>query len=107
MTFYHHVEEMHNVPYRIRKNFTASYIDYNGKEKKETISLYVRDLNKGVQTLVDPVGELMWRKGLYFGEKFDQGHGLRTISAASMYKFVSKIILNNSAKDNLYEIKRT
>lgn len=107
MTFYHHIEEMHNVAYRIRKNFTAPYIDSSGKETKETISLYVRDLDRGVQTLVDPVGEMMWRKGLYSGEKFDQVHGLRTISATNMYKFVSNIILNNSAKDNLYEIKKT
>lgn len=107
MTFYHHIEEMHNVSYRIRKNFTAPYIDSNGKETMETISLYVRDLDRGVQTLVDPVGEMMWRKGLYSGEKFDHVHGLRTISAANMYKFVSKIILNNSSKDNLYEIKKT
>ena len=106
MTFYHHVEEMHNVPYRIRKSFTGLYIDANGKEKKETISLFVRDLDKGVQTLVDPVGELMWDQGLYVGEKFNQGHGLRTVSAVKMYKFVSKIILSNSALNNLYEINQ-
>ena len=30
MTFYHHVEEMHNAPYRFHKRFTAPYTGFDG-----------------------------------------------------------------------------
>ncbi len=36
MTFYHHVEEMHDVPYRHHKTFTADYIDWDGKTTRRT-----------------------------------------------------------------------
>ena len=106
MTFYHHIEEMHAVSYRVRKKFTAPYKDWDGSVKMQTINLFVRDLSKGVSTLLDPVADLMWKEGLYFGEKFDQGLGLRTISANKMYRFVSDLILINNAKGFLYSINK-
>lgn len=106
MTFYHHIEEMHQVPYRINKEFTAPYTDFNGFTKQQTINLHVRDLDNGVSTLLDPVADLMWTKKLYSGEKYNQGMGLRTISANKMYNFVSELIQKDTTKGFLYEIKK-
>ncbi len=106
MTFYHHIEEMHQVPYRITKRFKTPYTDYNGNTKQQTITLYVRDLDRGVCTLLNPVANLMWQEGLYKGEKYNEGTGFRTIFARRMYDFVSKIIKNNKTKGFLYEINK-
>lgn len=36
MTFYHHVEEMHEVPYRYFKDFSGSYTDAAGQTSERT-----------------------------------------------------------------------
>jgi aminoglycoside 3-N-acetyltransferase len=105
MTFYHHIEEMHQVNYRFFKQFTAPYTDGQNNTTEKTISLYVKDSDKGVATLLDPVADLMWEGHLYSGEKYDEGLGLRTISVNIMYNFVSKLIKQNKASGLLYEIQ--
>jgi aminoglycoside 3-N-acetyltransferase len=104
MTFYHHIEEMHQVDYRIYKGFTGLYTDQKKTTKDLTIKLFVRDIDKGVESLLDPVADLMWRNGLYSGEKYNEGKGLRVISANKMYTFVSNLIDQNKAQGLLYEI---
>jgi aminoglycoside 3-N-acetyltransferase len=105
MTFYHHVEEIHQVDYRIPKQLTAPYFDSQNRMSKAAISLYVRDLDNGISTLLDPVADLMWKKNLYSGDKFNEGMGLRVISANKMYSFVSHLIKQNKTKGFLYETK--
>lgn len=105
MTFYHHVEEMLEVEYRYHKTFSAYYTDGSGKAELKTYGLFVRDLEKGVVTHVDPAGELMWENGLYSGCRPNEGSGLRTVPAQSMYDFVSKIITSGKASNILYRIK--
>ena len=105
MTFYHHIEEIHQVNYRIPKQFTAPYFDSQNRMSKITISLYVRDLDNGISTLLDPVADLMWKKNLYSGDKFNEDMGLRVISANKMYSFISHLIKQNKTKGFLYEIK--
>jgi aminoglycoside 3-N-acetyltransferase len=105
MTFYHHVEEMHEVDYRYHKKFTADYTDESGKTESKTYGLFVRNIEKGVLTHVNPAGELMWEKGLYSGCRPNYGSGLRTITARQMYDFVSDIITSGNAKDILYRIE--
>lgn len=104
MTFYHHVEEMHKVDYRYHKEFTGSYIGKSGGSETKTYSLFVRNIEKGVLTHVEPAGELMWRAGLFSGCRLNEGCGLRTISAQDMYAFVADIIQTGKAKDILYRI---
>lgn len=104
MTFYHHVEEMHQVDYRYHKTFTGAYTDANGTTEKRTYGLFVRDLDRGVLTYVDPAGELLWQKRLYSGCKPSAGCGLRTISAQKMYEAVSEIIISGKARNMLYRI---
>lgn len=105
MTFYHHIEEMCNVPYRYHKTFTGQYSDANGNTSSRTYSLFVRDIPKGVLTHVDPAGELMWEKGFYSGDRPNQKSGLRTISSNVMFDFIEGIITSGKARNLLYKIK--
>ncbi len=106
MTFYHHVEEMADVPYRYFKAFSGAYVDAAGVPSIETYRLFVRDLGEGVRTHVNPCGELMWQAGLYRGERPGVGAGLRTISAAAMFDFVSAVIEAGRAEGLLYQHER-
>lgn len=105
MTFYHYVEEMHNVDYRYHKKFTCDYTDASGNTESKTYGLFVRNIEKGVLTYVNPAGELMWQKGIYYGCRPNEGCGLRIVSAKQMYEFVSEIIECDEAKNTLYRIE--
>lgn len=105
MTFYHHIEEMHDVPYRYHKKFTGNYTDIFGVTTKKTYGLFVRDLEKGVLTDVNNMGEILWEQGLYSGSRPNEGIGLRTISARDMYAKVAEIIKSNRAYGLLYSIE--
>lgn len=105
MTFYHHVEEMLEVDYRYHKVFSGNYIDSLGNEEVKEYGLFVRDIEKGVLTHVNPAGELMWKEGLYTGSRPKEGSGLRVVSAQNMYDFTLDIIKSNKAKGTLYRIE--
>jgi len=105
MTFYNYIEEMHNVPYRYHKKFTGDYTDIHGVTTKRTYGLFVRDLEKGVLTDVNNMGEILWEQGLYSGSRPNEGIGLRTISARKMYASVSEIIKSDRAYGLLYSIE--
>lgn len=105
MTFYHYIEESLNVPYRYHKTFTGAYVDNDGVETSKTFGLFVRDVEEGVVTHGDPMGEILWQKGLYSGCRPKEGCGLRVIDATSMFDEVSVVINDGRAKGMLYEIK--
>lgn len=104
MTFYHHVEEVKRVPYRYFKDFRGSCVDAAGRSSIKTYTLYVRDVERGVVTDVDPAGELMWQSGLYKGFRPRIESGLRTVKARDMFSFVSEIIDSSRALGTLYSI---
>jgi aminoglycoside 3-N-acetyltransferase len=56
MTFFHYVEQQEGVDYRFKKDFHGT-IDIHGKEYYETYWMMVRDLDRGVETHVNPMGE--------------------------------------------------
>lgn len=105
MTFYHYVEEQLKAPYRYHKTFTGQYVDELGIESTETFGLFVRNLDAGVQTHVDPMGEILWAKGLYSGCRPKEGCGLRVISAAGLFDEVAKVLTEGRAEGLLYEVK--
>lgn len=107
MTFYHYVEESNNVPYRYHKTFTNNYTGMDGVTRQKTFGLFVRDIENGVLTKVDPMGEILWNKKLYTGYRPGTGCGLRVIKANLIFDEVSKIINQGSAKGILYEIQQT
>jgi aminoglycoside 3-N-acetyltransferase len=102
MTFYHHVEEMLKVPYRYHKNFIAPYTDQQGATTTETYSIFVRDIENGVLTSVDRMGDRLWSKGLYLGERQGSGHGMRTIMARALFDEVASVIKAGQAQEYLY-----
>ncbi len=103
MTFYHYVEEMHEVSYRFHKEFSGDYTDSAGKKELRSYGLFVRDIEKGVKTYVAPAGQMMWDAGLYGGYKPHEGCGLRHVGADAMYDFVADIIMSGRAKNILYQ----
>jgi len=64
MTFFHHVEEMEGCDYRYMKEFTGLVTDESGNTHEDTFSMLVRDIDKGVVTEVNPMGELMESEGI-------------------------------------------
>jgi aminoglycoside 3-N-acetyltransferase len=104
MTFYHHVEEMHAVDYRYFKEFTAPYTDARGVTADRSFKLFVRDLERGVLTDVNPMGERLWASGLYRGSRPRQDGGLRTILAGDLYRATSEVIRSGTARGTLYSI---
>lgn len=104
MTFYHHIEEMHEVPYRYHKTFCGDYTDWSGNTSAREFGLFVRDIERGVQTHVNPMGEILWTEGLYRGHRPGEECGLRTIDANAMYDAVTDIIHGDRAEGLLYRI---
>jgi aminoglycoside 3-N-acetyltransferase len=64
LTFFHHVEEMEGVDYRYMKSFTGPVTDWDGTTTDGTFTMLVRDIDRGVVTEVDPMGELMEQAGV-------------------------------------------
>ena len=104
MTIYHHVEELKRVPYRYFKDFDGAYTDAEGRTSTRTYRIYVRDVERGVVTNVNPAGELLWAEGLYQGDRPGIESGLRTINADGMFRFVARIIDEGRALDTLYSV---
>ena len=72
MTFFHHVEEMEGVDYRYLKDFTGNITDWSGNTSVDTYQMLVRDLDMGVQTMVDPMGALMEEAGVIKSRKIGE-----------------------------------
>jgi len=102
MTFYHHVEEVSRVDYRFTKQFSSEYTDVSGKTKLATYSIYVRNIEKGVLTHVNPAGEELWINGIYKGDRPGVGSGLRTACANEFFDYVKTIISSERAEGMLF-----
>lgn len=107
MTFYHHVEEVLEVDYRYLKDFTFEYHDeFSNNLGLCNYSIYVRDLEVGVITNVDPMGEKLKNKGLYIPNKYMTEINARVISSKILFSETSKVINAGKAKGLLYEIHK-
>jgi aminoglycoside 3-N-acetyltransferase len=106
MTFYHYVEESLSVHYRFHKQFSALYTDFDRNASQKTYGLFVRKIDQGVTTHVDPMGELLWAKSLYRGDRPGTNSGLRVIDAPSLYREVANVIEQGKARGLLYEINQ-
>jgi aminoglycoside 3-N-acetyltransferase len=104
MTIYHHVEELHEVPYRFAKWFEGDYTGWDGSTSRRRFSIFVRDLERGVLTHVEPTDDLLWEKGLYLGCRYDEGHGFRAILANDVFREASRIIESGQARGMLYQL---
>jgi len=106
MTFYHHVEEARSVPWRYHKRFEGDWIGLDGARSRRSFGLFVRDLERGVTTHVDPMGEVLWGRGFYRGDRPGQGTGLRTIDAGALFEVVAAVIDEGAAEGLLYRIEQ-
>ena len=104
MTFYHHVEEMCAVNYRYHKIFEGAYTNILGICNLRQYSLFVRDLEAGIVTDVNRMGDILWREGLYKGNLPNIGNGLRSISANVMYERTKREIVEGRSMETLFSI---
>lgn len=106
MTHYHYVEEQNQVDYRYFKDFTGTYIDENYNEEIRTYSLFVRDIEKGVVTRVNRMMDRFWERGIYTGDKWDEGYGMRVATCKDFYDEVTEVIQSGQAINYLYMIDK-
>ena len=105
MTFYHHVEEMKAAPWRYHKTFEGDYIGADGGRSRRRFGLFVRDLERGVITDVDAMGERLWSRGLYRGDRPGEVGGLRLIDADALFNATAEVIDQGRAEGLLYRLE--
>ncbi|WP_438750837.1 AAC(3) family N-acetyltransferase [Pararhizobium sp. O133] len=107
MTFYHHVEEICDVPYRYHKDFTGNYTGWDGKTDTRTFSIFVRNLEKGVLTDVEGMEKRLWEEKIYSGDKPKEGNGLRVARTSELFKAVKSVIDAGQAEGVLFSYSKT
>ena len=97
-TFVHFAEEHSGaVKHRYIKNFTADYIDESGSCEKRTYSMFVRDLDMDVQTLIDPIEEDFIAEGA--ARRFTVNHSsILRVELGKAYPILIDDILNNNSR---------
>ena len=89
MTFFHHIEQMEGVDYRFLKQFTGEVTDENGNTYTDTFEMLVRDIDKGVMTMVDPMGALMEEAGVIQSAKIGEAD-VKLMKAKEVYEFTAR-----------------
>ncbi len=89
MTFFHHIEQMEGVDYRFLKQFTGEVTDENGVTYTDTFEMLVRDVDKGVLTMVDPMGALMEEHGVIKSSKIGDAD-VKLMKAYEVYEFTAR-----------------
>ena len=89
MTFFHHIEEMEGVDYRYMKEFTGLVTDEDGNTYEDTFTMLVRDIDKGVRTRVDPMGNLMEDIGIITVRKIGDAK-VCLMKANEVYEFTAR-----------------
>lgn len=89
MTFFHHIEQMEGMDYRFLKQFTGEVTDWDGRTYTDTFEMLVRDIDKGVITEVDPMGELMEKAGVIKSAKIGEAD-VKLMKANEVYKFTAR-----------------
>lgn len=89
MTFFHHIEQMEGVDYRFLKQFTGEVTDENGNTYTDTFEMLVRDIDKGVMTMVDPMGALMEQAGVIKSARIGEAD-VKLMKANEVYEFTAR-----------------
>lgn len=89
MTFFHHVEELEGCDYRFMKEFTGEYTDVDGSRSTRTFTMLVRDIDRGVQTMVDPMGALLEQHGVARVGRVG-GATIKLVRASELYEFTKR-----------------
>lgn len=97
-TFVHFVEEQSGVvKYRYVKDFTAGYIDEQGEKSTRTYSMFVRKLDMGVNTTINPI------EADFFKEKVERivkinSSEIKEIFMGDAYDILLKDITENKSR---------
>ena len=102
-TFAHYVEETEGVDFRYHKEFTSTYIDYDGKSDERTYTLYVRDLERGVLSDLNPMQEILVQENVVF-EKVINGISFLQLRFRETYPYIVQDIRENGGK-SLYRLE--
>jgi aminoglycoside 3-N-acetyltransferase len=94
LTFMHHIEQMEGVDYRFVKAFTGMITDENGKTYEDTFTMLVRDVDRGVQTEVDPMGVVMEQRGIVSIRSIGMAE-VKLMKANEVYRVVSQEMKKN------------
>jgi aminoglycoside 3-N-acetyltransferase len=89
MTFFHHIEQMEGVDYRFLKQFTGQVTDADGNTYTDTFEMLVRDIDKGVLTMVDPMGALMEERGVIQSAQIGEA-SVKLMKANEVYAFTAR-----------------
>jgi aminoglycoside 3-N-acetyltransferase len=89
MTFFHHIEQMEGVDYRFLKQFTGEVTDWDGRTYTDTFEMLVRDIDKGVLTMVDPMGALMEKEGVIQSAQIGDA-AVKLMKANEVYTFTAR-----------------
>lgn len=96
MTFFHHVEELEGCDYRYMKEFNGQVTGADGETREQTASMFVRNLDKGVITAVDPMGELLADQGIVKSAKIGDAT-VRLMNARETYESTARELEKGSA----------
>lgn len=91
MTFFHHVEEMEGCAYRYMKTFVGPYVDASGHVGERTATMFVRDMDRGVETMVDPMGELLVAQGVIQTRRVGDAK-VSLMSARAVYEETARLL---------------
>ena len=89
MTFFHHIEQLEGVDYRFLKQFTGEVTDWDGTTKVDTFEMFVRNIDKGVITEVNPMGALMEKAGVIKSKKIGEAD-VKLMKANEVYAFTAR-----------------
>lgn len=96
-TFVHYVEEQVGISYRYLKDFTAGYIDEEGKESERTYSMNVRDLDKDIFITIYPFEEDFIKAGA--ARRFQvNGIDFKIIEMGKVYPIIAEDVRNNRSR---------
>jgi len=105
MTFAHYCEEYFQVKWRYYKYFTGNYTNkYNLLEKK-IYKGYVKKIDEGVETTLNPAGELLWEKKLYKGNRPFIKNGLRYVRSKDYFNLFKELFHKDKCRPYYYDIK--
>ena len=104
-TFAHYCEEYFQVPWKYYKSFSGEYTNHNKETKTRIYKGYVRDLEKGVDTTLNPAGDLLWKKGKFIGNKPFIKNGFRYVRSKDYFDLFESLYLINKCDPYFYTIK--
>lgn len=92
-TFVHYIEQQEGCDYRYLKDFSGTIV-VGSKKYEDTFSMLVRDLDRGVITNVDPMGEILEKMGAVKIKKIGQSI-VKLMKAKEVYDITAEEMKKN------------